>query len=66
MNFGLPLPEVGLKTALNAEMAELQFDVLRAFWKIAPDIIGSDVQSGDAVTFTLRFNNHGVPALNIG
>ena len=63
VDFGLALPKIGLETALNAEMPELEFDVLRAFGEIAPDIFAADVQSREAVTSTLCSNNHGVPAL---
>ena len=66
VDFGLALPEVGLKTALDAEMPELQFDVLGAYRKIAADVIRSDMQSGDTMTFALRFNHHRGPALGIG
>ena len=66
VDFGLALPEVGLETALDAEMPELQFDVLRAFREITADVIRSDVQSGNAVTFALCFDNHMRPAFDIG
>jgi hypothetical protein len=59
----LPLPEVGFKAALNAEMAELEFDVARVFRKVAAGIRGSNVQPGDAVAFALSFNDHRVPVL---
>ena len=40
-------------------MSELELDVLRAFREIAPDILTSNVQSGDSVTFALSFYYHG-------
>ena len=66
VDFGLALPEIGLQTALDAEMPELQFNVLGAFRKIAADVIGSDVQSGEAVAFAMSFNQHEEPAFGIG
>src|SRR5258707_638948 len=39
VDFGLALPKVGLKTALDAEMPELQFDVRSAFREITTDIV---------------------------
>lgn len=58
VDFGSALPEVGFETALNAEMPELQFDVLRSFRKVATDVIGADVQSRHTMTFALRLNHH--------
>lgn len=58
VDFGLTLPEVGLEAALDAQMAELQLDVLRALGEVAADIVGSNVQSREAVTFALRFDDH--------
>lgn len=63
VNFGLALPEVGLETALNTEVPELQFYVLRALREVAADILISDIQARQAVTSTLCFDYHGVPAL---
>ncbi len=66
VDFRLALPEVGLEAALDAEMPELELDVLRAFWEVAADVIRSDVQPSNAVTFALCFDNHLEPAFDIG
>src|SRR5690348_5724511 len=58
VDFRLALPEVGFETALNAEMTELQFDVLRSFGKVATDVVCADMQSRHAMTFALRLNHH--------
>ena len=63
VNLGLVLPEVGIETALDAEMPELQFDVLCPSREVAPDVFRSDVESGDTMTFAMRFDDHKVPAL---
>jgi len=48
---------------LDAEVPELQFDVPGLLREIATDIIRSYVQSGNTVTFVLRFDHHKVPVL---
>lgn len=63
VDFRFALPEVGLQSALNAEMPELQFDVLHALGKIAADVVRAHVQSRDAMTFALCFNHHRNPLL---
>lgn len=66
VDFGLALPEVRLQTALDAEVPKLQLDVLRALREVAADVFRPDVQTGDSVTFALRFNHHKKPAFDIG
>jgi hypothetical protein len=65
VDFRLTLPEVGFQAALNAQMAELEFDVVRVFWKIAANIRASNVKAGDAVAFTLSFDDHKAPILRV-
>jgi hypothetical protein len=65
VDFRLTLPEVGFEAALNAEMAELEFDVVRVLWKIAADIRGSNVETGDTVAFALGFDDHKIPVLRV-
>jgi hypothetical protein len=40
---------------------ELQFDVARAFWEIAADVVCAHVQAGDAAPLALCFNDHKAP-----
>jgi hypothetical protein len=65
VDFRLSLPEVGFEAALNAEMAELELNVVRVFWKIAANIRASNVKAGDAVAFALSFDDHKVPILRV-
>src|SRR6185437_11247693 len=58
VNLGLTLPEIGLQSALNAKMPQLQFNVLRPLREIPAHVIRSHVQSSHAMTFALRFNHH--------
>src|ERR1700722_18383359 len=66
VDFGLAMPEVRLEAALDAKVAELQFDVSRAFREISTHIVRSYVEAGNAVTSALCFDHHKVPALDIG
>lgn len=63
VDFWLTLPEVRFETTLDSKMAELEFDVMSVFWKIATNIRGANVQSSDAVTFALGSNDHREPVL---
>lgn len=61
VDFGLATPEVGLEVALDTKVPELQLDILCFFREIAAYILRSNVESSDAVTFALSFNDHGIP-----
>jgi hypothetical protein len=63
VDFRLPLPEVWFEAALNTKVAELEFDVMGVFGKIAADIRGADVQPRDAMAFALSFHHHKAPVL---
>jgi hypothetical protein len=63
IDFRFTLPEIGLETALNAEMAELKFDVVSVSWEIATHICGPNMEARDAVAFALSFDDHKAPVL---
>jgi len=54
----LASPEIRLQAALNLEMVQLQFDAGDVFWEIAPDIACSHMQSSDAESPALCFDDH--------
>lgn len=54
----LASPEIGLQATLNLEMVQLQFDTGNVFGEIAPDIACSHMQSGDAESPALCFDDH--------
>jgi len=54
----LAAPKIWTQTTLNAQMIELQLDDGNVFREIAPDIMNTDVQSGNAVGLALGFNHH--------
>jgi hypothetical protein len=66
VNVRLTLPEIGLQSALNAEMPQLQFNVLRTLREIPAHVVRTNMQSSKTVTLALRFDHHKVPALHIG
>ncbi len=57
-NLWLTLPEVGIKSALNLEVIELQLDCGDGLREIAPDIAFAYVESGDTTAFGVCFHNH--------
>jgi hypothetical protein len=62
----LALPEIGLQTALNLEMIQLQFDARNVFWEIAPDIVRADMKSGDSTPLALCLDHHTYLPINAG
>jgi hypothetical protein len=52
------IPELWFQAALDSQMAQLEFNVLRTPGKIAPDVVGADVQASYPVTFAVSFYNH--------
>lgn len=52
------LPEVGVKSALNLQMIQLQFDDRCVFGKITARVTCAYMQSCQPMTLTLRFDNH--------
>jgi hypothetical protein len=57
-DFRLASPEIGLQTALNLEMIQLQLDAQNAFWEKTPGIACAHMQSGNAESFALCFDDH--------
>jgi hypothetical protein len=55
---GLTVPEVWLQPALNLQMIQLQLDDGNVFGKKAPDIVRTNVQSGNSASLALRFDHH--------
>ena len=45
VNLGLVVPEIGVEAARDAQMVELEFNLSYAFWKIAPNIAGADIEA---------------------
>lgn len=54
----MALPKVGCEIALNMQMVQVQLDDRNTFRKIAPDVIDSNVQSGNSAALALRCNHH--------
>jgi hypothetical protein len=57
-DFRLAVPEIWLQAALNLEMIQLQLNARNAFGKVAPDIVHAHMQSGDAESPALCFDDH--------
>jgi hypothetical protein len=58
MDLGLIVPETRLEPALDPQVIQLQFDHRHVFGKIAANVGGPDVKSGQPTTLALRFNDH--------
>jgi hypothetical protein len=58
VNLRLALPEIGLQTALNLQMTQLQLDARYVLRKIAPDIIRAYVKSGNSASLALCLDHH--------
>lgn len=50
---GAILPELGSQAALNVQVPQHQHDYRKISWKMAPDILYTHVQSGDATVSAL-------------
>ena len=63
VNLRPALPEIRFQPALDSQMAQLKLDVLRAFGKVTPHIVLSDVEGGNAATFAVCFYDDKAPTL---
>jgi hypothetical protein len=66
VDFRMALPKIRGQSTLDPKVIQLQFDGRDIFGEISPNIIRSDVQSGKASPFALRFNYHIHLLFNVG
>jgi hypothetical protein len=65
-DFRLALPEVGIQSALDIDMIELQLDGGGVFLKVAPHVGFANVKPGNSAAFGVSFDNHRHLLFNVG